>query len=63
MVHQAYNVIFPKICDKHGNIFVSARGTKQHIRVINPIALKTTKTLCSFGHFECNRVKGSAVDD
>ena len=27
--------------------------------IINPIALKMAKTLWSFGHSECNRVKGN----
>ena len=30
-------------------------------KILNPIALRMAKTLCSFGHTECNRVKYSFI--
>ena len=32
-----------------------------HVRIPNPVALRTPKTLCSFGCSECSRVKVTAM--
>ena len=47
---------------KNGNVRVASPESesthlKPHACVFNPIALRTAKTLWSFGHSECNRVK------
>ena len=40
--------------DKNGQVHLSKK--------INPIALRTAKTLWSFGCSECNRVKGGNIE-
>ena len=52
-----------KLCSKEGAIYsaqskcsISIVQFPQDLTTVNPTALRTAKTLWSFGHSECNRV-------